>query len=362
MRNAAKRGVQYILATAAFGLCMGAAAAESPWADLGRVATPDEVAAWDIDVRADFKGLPAGQGSVEDGIDVWEAKCASCHGIFGESNEVFTPLVGGTTEEDVETGRVAALLDQNYPQRTTMMKVSQVSTLWDYINRAMPWNAPKSLTTDEVYAVVAYLLNLAGVVDDDFVLSQDTMADAQARLPNRNGKIMYDGMWTVSGQPDVQGSDCMKDCATEIDIRSFLPDYARNAHGNLAEQNRVVGPVRGADTLKPAPKTLAETRQLAGKTVLAADGAGKTDEESPEMMALAEKSNCLACHAVDRKLVGPSFTEIRAHYQGKGDALDQLSKRVKAGAQGTWGPVPMPANPLVSEKDARALVKWILGE
>ena len=66
-----------------------------------------EVAAWDIDVRPDFKGLPAGSGTVAKGQDVWEAKCASCHGVFGESNEVFTPLVGGTTAEDIKTGRVA---------------------------------------------------------------------------------------------------------------------------------------------------------------------------------------------------------------------------------------------------------------
>ena len=76
---------------------------------MGRPATTKEVAAWDIDVRPDFKGLPAGSGSVEKGQDIWEAKCASCHGVFGESNEVFSPLVGGTTAEDVKTGRVANL-------------------------------------------------------------------------------------------------------------------------------------------------------------------------------------------------------------------------------------------------------------
>ncbi|HSW83104.1 MAG TPA: c-type cytochrome, partial [Usitatibacter sp.] len=64
---------------------------------VGRPATPAEIAAWDIDVRPDFKGLPPGSGSVQQGQKVWDAKCASCHGTFGESNEVFTPLVGGIT-------------------------------------------------------------------------------------------------------------------------------------------------------------------------------------------------------------------------------------------------------------------------
>ena len=89
-----------------------------PWSQLGRKATPAEVKAWDIDVRADFTGLPAGSGSAKLGMDVWEDKCASCHGVFGESNEVFTPVVGGTSAEDIKTGRVAALKRTDYPQRT----------------------------------------------------------------------------------------------------------------------------------------------------------------------------------------------------------------------------------------------------
>ncbi|MGH8809214.1 MAG: c-type cytochrome, partial [Noviherbaspirillum sp.] len=99
---------------------------------IGRTATEKEVAAWDIDVRPDFKGLPKGSGTVVKGMQVWEGKCASCHGTFGESNEVFTPIVGGTTKEDIKTGRVAALANNKQPQRTTIMKVSTVSTLWDY--------------------------------------------------------------------------------------------------------------------------------------------------------------------------------------------------------------------------------------
>ena len=78
------------------------------------------------------------------------------------------------------------------------MKVSSVSTLWDYINRAMPWNAPKSLSTEEVYAVTAYLLNLGGVLPDNFVLSDRNIAEVQQRLPNRNG--MTTAARPVAGQ------------------------------------------------------------------------------------------------------------------------------------------------------------------
>src|SRR6476469_7873250 len=87
---------------------------------IGRVATPAEIAAWDIDVRPDFKGLRPGSGSGARGQKLWDAKCASCHGTFGESNEVFTPLVGGTTAHDVKSGRVKSLTTPE--QRTTLMK------------------------------------------------------------------------------------------------------------------------------------------------------------------------------------------------------------------------------------------------
>ena len=83
--------------------------AQDKYPGIGRTATPAEINAWDIDVRPDFTGLPPGSGSVAKGQEVWEAKCASCHGTFGESNEVFSPLVGGTTVEDIKIGRVKAL-------------------------------------------------------------------------------------------------------------------------------------------------------------------------------------------------------------------------------------------------------------
>ena len=145
-----------------------AAVAQELYPGIGRSATQAEVRAWDIDVRSDLKGLPAGSGSVAKGRDVWDAKCASCHGTFGESNEVFPPIVGGTTKDDVKTGRVKALRDPD-TARSTLMKLSRISTLWDYINRAMPWTAPKTLTTEEVYAVTSYILNLGDLANDDFV-------------------------------------------------------------------------------------------------------------------------------------------------------------------------------------------------
>lgn len=333
---------------------------------VGRDATAKEVAAWDIDVRPDFKGLPAGSGSVAKGQDVWEAKCAQCHGIFGESNEVFSPLIGGTTAQDIKTGRVANLTRADFPGRTTIMKVATVSTLWDYINRAMPWTNPKTLTTEEVYAVTGFLLNLAGIVPDDFVLSNKNMAEVQKRMPNRNGMTTAHAMWPGkefgnASKPDTQNVICMKDCVPEPKVASFLPDFARNAHGNLSEQNRTVGQQKGADTTRAegsSTKSNATTNGASTATAAAAAAAPKPAENKSDnkaVLALLSKNVCTACHGIDKKIVGPGFNEIAKKYPGK---VDYLAGKIKAGGAGVWGAIPMPAQN-ISETDSKIIANWL---
>ncbi len=334
-----------LAASAAAVLAQGAAS----YPGIGRDATPREVAAWDIDVRPDFKGLPAGSGSVEKGQEVWEAKCASCHGVFGESNQVFNPLVGGTTADDVKTGHVAMLNRKDYPGRTTLMKVSSLSTLWDYINRAMPWTQPKSLSADEVYAVTAYLLNLADVIPGDFTLSDKNIREVQQRLPNRNGVTRDHALWpgTEFGgkrQPDVLATACMTNCEGEPKVASMLPAFALNAHGNLAQQNRMVGPQRGIDTGGEAAKVA-----TAAKTT----PAGGQDGQAAQ--ALTQKNNCVACHAIDRQVVGPSWTDIAKKHEGK---ADYLAGKIRSGGSGVWGAIPMPPQTL-SDEEARRIASWL---
>lgn len=336
-----------LLALALAGLA-GSALAFDNFKGLGRPATPAEIKAWDIDVRPDFKGLPKGSGSVDLGADVFEAKCASCHGSFGESNEVFTPLVGGTTKDDIKTGHVKSLKDGSAPQRSTLMKVATISTLFDYINRAMPWTEPKSLKPDEVYGILAYLLNLAEVVPGDFELSDQNIADVQKLMPNRNGMTTDHGMWPGKGignggKPDVKAVACMKNCKKEVELASTLPDYAADAHGNLAEQNREVGQARGKVTGTPAEGKGAEPLS-----------------ENARISQLASTSGCMACHGVSNKIVGPGYNEVIAKYKGQADAETKLAQKVKAGGAGVWGAVPMPPHPQLSDADATALVKWIL--
>lgn len=340
MSSWAKLGTGLLLGACALGLH-----AAERFPGIGRAATPAEVAAWDIDVRPDFKGLPAGSGSVAKGQEIWEAKCSSCHGVFGESNEFFAPIVGGTSAEDLKTGRVANLRRGDYPGRTTLMKLSSLSTLWDYINRAMPWNQPKSLSADEVYAVTAYILNLGRIVPDDFVLSNGNIAQVQQKLPNRNGNTTAHALWPGkefggTARPDVTAKACMKDCPVEPKVASMLPDFARNAHGNLAEQNRLVGPQRGANTAAAA---------TTATPAVAAPAAGKAPT------AALQKNSCTACHAPDRKLVGPSWADIARKHAGK---ADYLSERIRSGSTGVWGNIPMPPQAMAPE-DARQVGQWL---
>lgn len=245
-RKAAPSALMSVLLTTVFLLPAMAQADKYP--RIGRAATPAEIAAWDIDVRPDFKGLPPGSGTVAAGEKIWIAKCVSCHGEFGESPAVFPPLIGGTTKADIERGRVAGLTAATENAKTTMMKLATVSTLWDYIYRAMPFDAPKSLRPDEVYAVTAFLLNLADVVPADFTLSDRSMADAQARMPNRLGNTMQHGMLDVKGKPDVSGDGCMSNCPVNPASLTVLPPSVNGLNGNLAEQNRSYGSIRGIDT------------------------------------------------------------------------------------------------------------------
>jgi cytochrome c len=326
--------------------------------NIGRVAIDKEVAAWDIDVRPDFKGLPTGSGNVALGQQVWDEKCASCHGSFGELNEVFTPIVGGTTREDVKIGRVAALSDNKQPQRTTLMKVSNISTLWDYINRAMPWTAPKSLTANEVYAVTAYILYLGEIVPDDFTLSNKNIKEAQALIPNRNGMTLDHGMRTVLGKPDVKSNACMSNCLAEDKIRSSLPDVSRDAHGNLQQQNRHFGAVRGVDTTKPVLiQPVGDIRRI-DLTLTAA--VVKSDALSNDPVSLSKKYACIACHGINNKIVGPSFVDVAARYKGNAAADKLLVERIRNGSAGNWSNTPMPAQTAPSDIELSSLVNWIL--
>jgi len=164
-----------VVLTAALGLL--AAAPAPPTLDFGRPATPQEIAGEDIDVHQDGAGLPPGQGSVEQGAAIYAEKCAACHGARGE--KPLSPLLRLTGGRGtLATPKAVATVGSYWPYATT---------LFDYIRRAMPFAAPRSLTPDQVYAVTAYLLRLNGIVPDGIVLDARTLP--LVRMPNRDGFI-----------------------------------------------------------------------------------------------------------------------------------------------------------------------------
>ena len=324
------------------------ATAEAPRYSLGRAATAAEIAAWDIDVRPDGHGVRKGKGTVTQGQDLYDAQCASCHGTFGESNR-YMPIAGGVKPEDLKTGRASALTQPD-GMRTLGTKLNYATTLWDYINRAMPWTNPQSMTVDQVYAVTAYVLHLNEIVPADFELNDQNITKVQ--MPNRYGMTTSHGMLSPGGKPDVQGTACMKDCAKAVKVTSELPEFARNQHGNLAEQQRPMGPTRGIDTTRFDPG------KAAGKPTTVAVAAAP---EATDPKALLTKNACMACHGLNNKIVGPGFTEVAAKYQGKADAESYLTKKIKAGGEGVWGPVPMPPQAALKDDEAQAIARWIAG-
>lgn len=164
---------------------------------LGRAALPEEVAAWDIDIRPDGEGLPVGSGDVWTGEEVFVDYCSACHGDFGEAVGRWPVLAGGFGS-----------LDGEDPVKTIGSYWPYLSTVWDYVHRAMPYGAAQSLSDDEVYAVTAYLLYLNEVVEDDFVLSNETFADVV--MPNEDSFFMDDRAETEL--PLFTGEPCMADC------------------------------------------------------------------------------------------------------------------------------------------------------
>jgi len=159
------------------GLCLlaGSAAAESPHDSFGRPPSSEKIAAADIDVRPDGAGLPQGNGSVAQGEAVYASVCASCHGVHGQNPiAAALRLTGG--QGTLATPGAVTTVGSYWPYATT---------LFDYIRRAMPFNAPQSLTPDQVYAVSAYVLHLNGILPDGAVLDANSLP--RVAMPNRNG-------------------------------------------------------------------------------------------------------------------------------------------------------------------------------
>jgi mono/diheme cytochrome c family protein len=157
--------------------------------NFGRQATPQEIAAWDIDVRPDGKGLPKGSGSYDEGKNIYLEKCVNCHGRYLQG-------VRGTGGKALKGG--IGSLASGKPKKTIGSYWPFATTLFDYARRAMPFDNPGSLTDDEVYALSAYILGENGIINNTEIMNAETLH--KVMMPNRDGFVS-------DPRPDVHNSN-----------------------------------------------------------------------------------------------------------------------------------------------------------
>ena len=165
---------------------------------LGRPALPEEIAAWDIDVRPDGQGLPPGRGTAKEGDALFQEKCSTCHGEFGEGVGRYPVLSGGH-----------GTLKADRPDKTIGSYWPDATTVYDYVRHAMPFGNARSLSNDEIYALTAYILNMNDVIkDQDFELNQSNLA--KVKMPNADG--FYEDDRDTAEKAFWNKNPCMKDC------------------------------------------------------------------------------------------------------------------------------------------------------
>lgn len=266
---------------------------------LGRPALPDEIAAWDLDVRPDGVGLPSGSGSVEVGEEVFAEKCAVCHGDFAEGVGNWPKLAGG---QDT--------LDHEDPLKTVGSYWPYLSTTWDYINRSMPFGDAQSLENDEVYAIVAYILYSNDLVEDDFVLSDTNFLDVE--MPNADG-------FFIDNRDEVEvvafsATPCMTDCKPTVEI------------------------TKRAAVLDVTPEIETEVVVEVAVVEIVAEPVVEVVEIDPALLAAGKKAfkKCKACHQIGdgaKNKTGPALNGV---VNGAAGAVEgfKYSKSMRAAATG----------------------------
>jgi len=218
-------GVTYPITNGQSGAYAVNESAHTAHVQFGKTATANEQKAWDIDVMPDGTGLPEGSGSAEDGDELYEEKCVSCHGDFGAGSGSYPKLTAGNAYEMQKT-----MVNQRGngndegPKRTFGSYWPEASTLWWYIKTGMPHPAPLSLTDDEVYAITAYILMINEIeidgelVEDEYVLDREKFL--KIKMPNKDGFI-----------PNIDGP------TGPDDTRAFFNDFSNYGNGTRCMTN-----------------------------------------------------------------------------------------------------------------------------
>lgn len=278
---------------------------------LGRAALPEEVAAWDHDVRPDGLGLPEGSGDALTGEELFSENCAVCHGEFGEGVGRWPVLAGGFNT-----------LNRADPVKTVGSYWPYASTIWDYVHRSMPFGNAQTLSNDEVYAIVAYILYSNDLIEDDFVLSNDTLAEVQ--MTNADGFIEDDR--DTLELPAFIREPCMENCKESVEI---------TAHATVLD----VTPEDSGDPVDAGAAPAREAAAEAPATEMAA--------ADPAMVEAGAKvfKKCAACHKVGeeaKNATGPMLNGIVGRAAGSVEGF-KYSKPMTAAAEGglIWTPEAM---------------------
>ena len=276
MELAAERDALQEVAASGGGLTAPAPMHEDEYG-LGRTALSDEIAAWDIDVLPDGRGLPEGRGDVYTGEEVFVDRCASCHGDFAEGVGNWPVLAGGFD----------TLADED-PVKTVGSYWPHLSTAWDYINRSMPFGEAGTLTADDTYAIVAYILYSNDMVDDDFELSHENFAEVE--MHNADGFVVDDR--AELEYAEWRAEPCMSNCkdSVEITMRATFLDVTPEGGGESvmnhasADDAPVFTATAGAESTSPDPALIAEGegafRQCKSCHQI---GAGAKDRTGPQL-------------------------------------------------------------------------------
>lgn len=290
-----------LLTFALVGLSAAPAMAEK--LGLGRPALPEEIAAWDVAVLPDGTGLPEGSGDVLTGDEVFAEKCASCHGDFAEGIDSWPVLAGG--QGTLKDARPVKTIGSYWPY---------LSTVFDYVHRSMPFGGAQTVSTDEAYAIAAFLLYSNGIVEDDFVLSKENFGDIV--MPNAEG--FYPDDRAESEYPLFSAAACMSNCIdgpVEVTKRAVTLNVTpKDADGKPAGTLPPLFPAAAAETTAPAaePASVPATEPAAQPE---AEDEADHAAFDPALIEAGAKvfKKCSACHKVGdgaKNATGPLLNGI----------------------------------------------------
>jgi len=302
---------------------------------LGRDAHPDEIAAWDVDVLPDGRGLPVGSGDVWTGEEVFVDQCAACHGDFAEGVDNWPVLAGGFDT-----------LAKRDPVKTVGSYWPYLSTVFDYVHRSMPFGAAGTLTADETYAITAYILYSNNLVDDDFVLSNENFTEVE--MYNADGFVVDDR--AELEYPEWRTEPCMENCKDEVEITMrtvFLvetpPEGGSNSVMNPARE--VALPSFTAEGPSFIPEAPAPVEEAALRT----ESAEPEVDGGSTLVAEGEKifRQCSTCHEVGpgaRNKTGPHLNALMGRVMGSVDGFRNSGGFQSAMAEGkVWDEVELAA-------------------